>query len=77
MLQLALARQQGNLPKEREFLWRSAEALDRLGDHDKAEDALRGLTQMPLESDAQLVEALCFLADLQVRDCPQKRCVAC
>lgn len=66
MAQVKLAEEQGNVPKQREFLWRTAEARDRLGDLDKAVEALRQLTETHLESEAQLVEALCFLADLQV-----------
>lgn len=63
---MGVAQKQGNIPKQREFLWRTAEAQDRLGDVKEAEESLRNLIAMPLESEAQLVEALCFLADLQV-----------
>lgn len=66
MPQVNVAKRQGNIPKQREFLWRTAEAQDRLGDVKEAEESLRKLIAMPLESEAQLVEALCFLADLQV-----------
>ena len=64
--QVKLARTKSDLAKQREFLWRSAEALDRIGDLEAAETQLKGLLKMPLDSEEQRIEALCFLADLQV-----------
>jgi hypothetical protein len=66
VLQLGLAREVSDLPKVREFLWRLAEAHDREGDSAKAEQYLKDLLQMDLTKKQQL-EALVFLADIQVR----------
>ena len=70
--QVKLARTKSELAKQREFLWRAAEALDRVGDLGAAELQLKALLKMPLDSEEQRVEALCFLADLQVHTfaCP-------
>ena len=66
--QVKLARTKSDLAKQREFLWRAAEALDRIGDLEAAEIQLKALLKMPLDSEEQRIEALCFLADLQVHN---------
>ena len=38
----------GNILKQREYLWRSAEAADRLGDFTDAEEQLKQLQEMDL-----------------------------
>ena len=69
LLQLRIARGQGQparLAKIREFLWRLAECYERMGCLAHAEAQLRDLLGMPLASNEQRLEALCFLADIQV-----------
>ena len=65
-LQVKLARTKSAVEKQREFLWRCAEAEDRLNKLSNAQDHLQTLLAMPLDSDEQRLEALCFLADVQV-----------
>lgn len=60
-----LAQGKGDLAKHREFLWRLAEAWDRLGELEKAESSLKDLLALDMESEEQSIEALCFLADVQ------------
>lgn len=55
-----------NVAKVREFLWRLAECHSRRGDLAQAEAQLRELLRMQLASHEQRLEALCFLADIQV-----------
>lgn len=67
--QLRIAKATGagqRLPKIREFLWRLAECYERMGCLAHAEAQLRELLGMPLASEEQRLEALCFLADVQV-----------
>lgn len=66
LLQLELAKAQGSVAKQREFLWRLAEAEDRLGELEPAEDKLKELLGLQLDSEEQRLQALCFLADMQV-----------
>ena len=65
MLQFDLALEHGPIEKQREFLWRLADAFDKDGQLADAEDQLRELLDMPL-SQEQRLEALCFLAEIQV-----------
>lgn len=53
------------LEKQREFLWRLGDAYEKGGHLESAEAQLIALLDMPL-SEAQRLEALCFLADIQV-----------
>lgn len=55
------------LAKTREFLWRLAECYERMGCLAHVEAQLRELLCMSLASEEQRLEALCFLADIQVR----------
>ena len=55
-----------NVAKVREFLWCLAECHSRRGDLAQAEAQLRELLRMQLASHDQRLEALCFLADIQV-----------
>ncbi len=55
-----------NVAKVREFLWRLTECHSRRGDLAQAEAQLRELLRMQLASHEQRLEALCFLADIQV-----------
>ena len=64
-LQLRLAERTGNLLKQREYHWRSAEAFDRLGEFTDAEEQLKLLLAMELTKE-QYLETLCHLADIQV-----------
>ena len=66
-LQLTLAKEQGLQEKQREFLWRISDAYDKAGYLDVAENRLKELLEQQLSEEQQL-EALCFLADIQV-DC--------
>lgn len=77
-VQIKLARTKSAVAKQREFLWRLAEAQDRYGDSEAAEQQLIALLKMPLDCDEQRLEALCFLADIQVisglwRGCPMNQ----
>lgn len=54
------------LAKAREFRWRLAECYSRQGALAHAEVQLRELLRMQLASHEQRLEALCFLADIQV-----------
>lgn len=63
--QLELAAGQGNAEKMREYLWRVADCYDKAGHLDTAERHLKQLLAMDL-SQEQRLEALCFLADIQV-----------
>ena len=65
-LQLDLAEKAGSELKQREHLWRGAEAYRRIGDLRTAQDRLQSLLAMELTNEQKL-EALCFLADIQVR----------
>ena len=65
LLQLRLAVKSGNTLKQREYLWRAAEAYDRLGEFSEAEEQLKALQDMELTKE-QYLETLCFLADIQV-----------
>ena len=65
MLQLRLALNGGTLTKQREYFWRLAETCDRLGNMEEAEEHLKTLMDMDLTPEQKL-EALCFLADVQV-----------
>ena len=69
LLQLRLALNGGTLAKQREYFWRLAETCDRLGNMEEAEEHLKSLMDMDLTPEQKL-EALCFLADVQVS--PQK-----
>ena len=53
------------IEKQREFLWRLGDAYEKGGRLDQAEAQLKALLDMPL-SEEQRLEALCFLADIQV-----------
>ena len=64
-MQYDLAMEQGPIEKQREFLWRLADAFDKDGRMGEAEEQLQELLDMPL-SDEQQLEALCFLAEIQV-----------
>jgi len=63
---MKLAQSKGDLAKQREFLWRLAEVRDRQGELEKAEGSLKDLLDMRMDSEEQSIEALCFLADVQV-----------
>jgi hypothetical protein len=63
--QLELAAGQGNAEKQREYLWRVADCYDKSGHLDTADKHLKELLAMNL-SQEQKLEALCFLADIQV-----------
>ena len=65
LLQLRLALNGGTLDKQREYFWRLAETCDRLGNMEEAEEHLKSLMDMDLTPEQKL-EALCFLADVQV-----------
>ena len=67
--QLDLAKQQGLLEKQREFLWRISDSYEKAGYLDMAENHLKELLEQEL-SEEQKVEALCFLADIQVCSVP-------
>ena len=71
-MQLNLAVKTGNILKQREYLWRSAEAADRLGDFTDAEEHLKQLQEMDLTKE-QYIESLCLLADIQV--CPSLKII--
>lgn len=62
---IKLAQSKSDVAKQREFLWRLAEAQDRLGELEKAEGTLKQLLDLHMDSADQSIEALCFLADLQ------------
>ena len=64
-LQLGLAAEQGNHEKQREYLWRVADANEKAGRLEVAEAHLKELLGMNLSKEQKL-EALCFLADIQV-----------
>ena len=64
-VQSDLASEGGPLEKQREFLWRLADAYDKDGRLAQAERELKILLEMPLSEEQQL-EALCFLAEVQV-----------
>lgn len=64
--QLGLARQLCDEEKVREYLWRGAEAYDRCGHLESAEEQLHELLDCELSKEQKL-EALCFLADVQAR----------
>ena len=64
-MQYDLAMEHGPIEKQREFLWRLADAFDKDGRLVEAEEQLQELLDMPL-SDEQRLEALCFLAEIQV-----------
>ena len=64
-LQLTLAKEQGRQEKQSEFLWRISDAYDKAGYLDIAENRLKELLEQQL-SEEQHLEALCFLADIQV-----------
>ncbi len=64
-MQLRLAIKSKNTLKQREYLWRSAEAFDRLGKFTDAEEQLKALQDMELTKE-QYLETLCHLADIQV-----------
>lgn len=64
-LQLDLAKEQGLQEKQREFLWRISDAYDKAGYLDIAENHLKELLEQDL-SQEQKLEALCFMADIQV-----------
>lgn len=63
---LRLAQKSGNLLKQREYHWRSAEAFDRLGEFADAEEQLKLLLDMELTKE-QYLETLCHMADIQVK----------
>ena len=64
--QMGLARQLCDEEKVREYLWRGAEAYDRCGHLESAEEQLHELLEAELSKEQKL-EALCFLADVQAR----------
>ncbi len=64
-MQLELAKEQGLQEKQREFLWRISDSYDKAGYLDIAENHLKELLEGEL-SEEQKLEALCFLADIQV-----------
>ena len=65
-MQLGLAkRSPALLEKQREFQWRLADAEDKKGDLAKTERLIQELLRMGLDAEQRL-EALCFLADVQV-----------
>ena len=61
-----MAVESGPIEKQREFLWRLADAYDKDGRMAEAEQELKILLDMPLSEEQQL-EALCFLAEVQVQ----------
>jgi lipopolysaccharide biosynthesis regulator YciM len=65
LVQLELATSQGIAEKQREFLWRVADSYDKAGYLDIAESHLKELLSLDLTKEQKL-EALCFLADIQV-----------
>ena len=65
LVQLELAKEQGLLEKQREYLWRISDSYDKAGYLDLAENHLKELLEQEL-SQEQNLEALCFLADIQV-----------
>jgi hypothetical protein len=65
MLQLELAKEQGLPEKQREILWRISDCYEQAGYLDIAENHLKELLEQEL-SEEQKLEALCFLADIQV-----------
>ena len=65
VMQLRLAVKSGDTLKQREYMWRSAEAFDRLGEFPDAEEQLKALLDMDLTKE-QYLETLCHLADIQV-----------
>ena len=65
ILQLELAKEQGLPEKQREILWRISDCYDKAGYLDIAENHLKELLEQEL-SEEQKLEALCFLADIQV-----------
>lgn len=64
--QLYMAKQRGSEEKVRVYLWRGAEAYDRCGHLESAEEQLDDLLECELSKEQKL-EALCFLADVQAR----------
>ena len=64
-MQLELAKEQGLQEKQREYLWRISDSYDKAGYLDIAENHLKELLEQEL-SEEQNLEALCFLADIQV-----------
>ena len=64
-VQLELAKEQGLQEKQREYLWRISDSYDKAGYLDIAENHLKELLEQELSAEQQL-EALCFLADIQV-----------
>ena len=64
-MQLELAKEQGLQEKQREYLWRISDSYDKAGYLDIAENHLKELLEQELSAEQQL-EALCFLADIQV-----------
>ena len=62
---MGLAAEQGNHEKQREYLWRVADANEKAGRLEVAEAHLKELLGMNLSKEQKL-EALCFLADIQV-----------
>lgn len=46
-------------------MWRCAEAEERINNLEGAQSHLHDLLKMPLDTDEQRLEALCFLADVQ------------
>lgn len=71
-VQLDMAKQRSSEEKVREYLWRGAEAYDRCGHLESAEEQLHDLLECELTKEQKL-EALCFLADVQVRACTGER----
>ncbi|CAK0785762.1 hypothetical protein CVIRNUC_008973 [Coccomyxa viridis] len=63
---LTLAKEQELQEKQREFLWRISDAYDKAGYLDIAENRLKELLEQELSEEQQL-EALCFLADIQIK----------
>ncbi|EIE19817.1 hypothetical protein COCSUDRAFT_83558 [Coccomyxa subellipsoidea C-169] len=63
---LDLAASQGNMEKQREYLWRVADSYDKAGYLDIAETHLKELLSLDLSKEQKL-EALCFLADIQMK----------
>mmetsp|Transcript_3540 Transcript_3540/g.10271 ORF Transcript_3540/g.10271 Transcript_3540/m.10271 type:complete len:1007 (-) Transcript_3540:744-3764(-) len=70
LLRMAIGPEEGRvakLAKAREFRWRLAECYSRQGALAHAEVQLRELLRMQLASHEQRLEALCFLADIQIK----------
>ncbi|KAK9814721.1 hypothetical protein WJX72_010484 [[Myrmecia] bisecta] len=63
---LDLAIKKKEVAKQREYLWRLAETLDRAGAPEQSERQLKDLLAMNLTQEQKL-EALCFLADMQIQ----------